>query len=316
MDIITSQLKNFAKIHKTIQSIENLLKSLGVTEFYSISEDEIRCTCPIHGGDNNTAFVAYPKYGIFICYSHNCHELKSNKLIDLPKLCKQKVDLTKIEKPTKIILVNSKKQKITQFELKYFFSYRDYQVSRGIPETPLFSYFDKHNQYYMKDRAVFLLWNYEKTKILGISGRGIKDCVTPVWKHVLQKNESHCVYFPHSISYKGNTTCLLSEGIIDAIKLELALKIPSIGILGSSITFNKARKLVEYFDNFVIIPDHDFKSNKTNPGLEGAKKTLSILREFGKSAKIIRLVPDNYDKSVDPGDFEISKLSSLLKSQI
>lgn len=287
--------------------------SLGVENFHYITEEEIRCTCPIHGGDNNTSFVAYPQSGTFVCFSHNCHKIKSNKLKDLASLCKQKPDISKINPEKRVSFKDLKKQKITKFDIKKLKAYEDYQILRGIPKDPVFAYVDVDNFYYMKDRAVFILWDYEHDKIVGISGRALSGDMSPTWKHVLQKDESHCVYFPHTISYRGKTTCILSEGIIDAIKLEIATKLPSIGILNSAITYNKARKLIEIFDNFIIIPDHDFKDDSTNPGLKGAQKTIEILKEFGKTATIKRLVPDSYEKSVDPGDFDIPKLKFLLK---
>ena len=61
-----------------------LLESLGVSpdrETYK----EVRCACPIHGGDNKTAFRFNKDTRTWVCFTHKCHEVHGNDIIGLVK---------------------------------------------------------------------------------------------------------------------------------------------------------------------------------------------------------------------------------------
>lgn len=59
---------------KQIIDPKDVLISLGSVSANKISDsgDEIRCPCPIHGGDNRTSFVWKRSTGTWNCFSHGC----------------------------------------------------------------------------------------------------------------------------------------------------------------------------------------------------------------------------------------------------
>jgi 5S rRNA maturation endonuclease (ribonuclease M5) len=66
------------------EKIENLLDILGLTEI-KFNGKMLVGPCPIHGGDNNTAFNLYPDgdyyRGNWKCRTHNCHEVFKSSII-------------------------------------------------------------------------------------------------------------------------------------------------------------------------------------------------------------------------------------------
>lgn len=61
-----------------------LLNDLGIETSHQTSK-EIRCACPIHGGDNRTAFRFNKETRTWVCFTHKCHETFGNDIIGLIK---------------------------------------------------------------------------------------------------------------------------------------------------------------------------------------------------------------------------------------
>ncbi len=61
-----------------------LIESLGV-EVGHETPKEIRSTCPIHGGDNKTAFRFNKETRTWVCFTHKCHDIHGNDVIGLIK---------------------------------------------------------------------------------------------------------------------------------------------------------------------------------------------------------------------------------------
>lgn len=59
-----------------------LLESLGFV-VSSHSSGELRSSCIIHGGDNETSFRFNKKINTWVCFSHRCHEQYGNDIIGL-----------------------------------------------------------------------------------------------------------------------------------------------------------------------------------------------------------------------------------------
>lgn len=58
------------------EKIDFILTALGVDIDASTFgyDDEVRCACPVHGGDNDTAFSYSMRYKQWRCYTKRCHE--------------------------------------------------------------------------------------------------------------------------------------------------------------------------------------------------------------------------------------------------
>jgi 5S rRNA maturation endonuclease (ribonuclease M5) len=61
-----------------------LLTSLGVSVDKETPK-EVRCECPIHGGDNKTAFRFNKETRTWVCFTKKCHEVFGNDIIGLIK---------------------------------------------------------------------------------------------------------------------------------------------------------------------------------------------------------------------------------------
>ena len=61
-----------------------LLNDLGINTDHQ-THKEVRSTCPIHKGDNRTAFRFNKETKTWVCFTHKCHELYGNDVIGLIK---------------------------------------------------------------------------------------------------------------------------------------------------------------------------------------------------------------------------------------
>jgi hypothetical protein len=61
-----------------------LLENLGITIDHETYK-EIRCSCPVHKGDNKTAFRFNKDTRTWVCFTHKCHESHGNDIIGLIK---------------------------------------------------------------------------------------------------------------------------------------------------------------------------------------------------------------------------------------
>ena len=71
-------------IDEANENIEDILYTIGIEEYYNNNGD-IRCACPVHDGDNDSAFSYNTHYKIWKCFSHGCHE-EGQTIIDLVRL--------------------------------------------------------------------------------------------------------------------------------------------------------------------------------------------------------------------------------------
>lgn len=69
---------------KSTVDVEYLLSDLGF-DITRQSHKEVRCACPIHGGDNQTAFRFNKETRTWVCFTHKCHEIHGNDIIGLIK---------------------------------------------------------------------------------------------------------------------------------------------------------------------------------------------------------------------------------------
>jgi DNA primase len=74
--------KNKLQVLKDTIDPHYFLKELGFSDFRETPK-EIRCACPIHGGDNTTAFRFNKETRTWVCFTHKCHENYDNDAIGL-----------------------------------------------------------------------------------------------------------------------------------------------------------------------------------------------------------------------------------------
>ena len=96
MESLTDPQKNSMKRQAT-DKIREIFETLDLGSFYE-AENKLIGTCPVHDGDNTTAFninvdPTSEYYGVWFCNSHGCHEDHGNDIIGLIKgVLEQKTD--------------------------------------------------------------------------------------------------------------------------------------------------------------------------------------------------------------------------------
>jgi len=53
--------------------IQNIIEFFGLD--LRLSGNKLIGCCPVHKGDNKSAFNLWPRSGFWVCRSHNCHEV-------------------------------------------------------------------------------------------------------------------------------------------------------------------------------------------------------------------------------------------------
>jgi DNA primase len=295
-----------------------LLKMLGIENFIIISDEEIRCSCPIHKGDNPTSFVIYPKSNRFVCYSKKCHEDIGGTLENL--LAHFKITLEEFKNKIKDISdeveishhINQQKKvkkKTYNLSIDYLEPYKEYQESRGIISDKIFSYKLAKATIPLENRAIFIAYNIHGKKILGFTGRWLGEEVEgyPKWKHIWKADVNSILYFPHTVQYKAGDLFFICEGPIDAIKLELASGIPTAACLGSNLNVKKAETIIKLSEKFIIFADND----DNGAGIKGANSSANLLKRYGRKCEIV-VVPDVHDV----GEMSIPDLKSYINKNI
>lgn len=95
----------------------------------SVTSGEIRCACPIHNGDNSTAFSFDRFEKIFTCFSHNCCSSKRRDVITFLMEVRNYTFKEAIEVLANLAgvqLSEQQKDNISQFEKHYMLSYSRY----------------------------------------------------------------------------------------------------------------------------------------------------------------------------------------------
>jgi DNA primase len=65
--------------HECINRIEQILEYFGIE--YKDNGSYFSMACPVHGGTKNTSCCIYKNSGVYICYSHKCHNETGKDLI-------------------------------------------------------------------------------------------------------------------------------------------------------------------------------------------------------------------------------------------
>lgn len=80
---------------------------------------------------------------------------------------------------------------------------------------------------------------------------------------------------------------IVTEGEIDAITLHAECGLPAVGVPGASSWRKHYRRLLEGFNDVVILTDNDVKSNGSNPGRDLALK----IKDSISQSRIVSLPP-------------------------
>lgn len=315
--------------------------------------------CPLHGGaDNPTAFNLYKNTGVWACRTHGCEQIFKSTTIGLIRglLSKHKLGWDG-DRHTKIVSFPETLKFIEEFSNtlpnKQMYSapkqiaqptkgvelnlpirvYMEgvecpaqYYLDRGFSEKVLEEY--KVGYYFapgkeMHNRVIVPLFNDEKTRIIGCTGRIIYDkCIVcegfhssddlcadrlkepwkfQKWKHNKGLIKSNYLYnwWDARCFIKNKKEIILVEGPSEVWKLEECGVHNSMAIFGSNLSLAQQEKIKSLdIENIKIIVDNDEAGHKVFQKVEKA------LPDF----KIEKLVPP----SNDLGDLEHDEVLELI----
>lgn len=213
-----------------------------------------RGRCPIHGGDNDTAFHYNEATGRWRCYTHGCHNLVDRN--DLKGLAKHlgwrlnTVQSIKVVKKKSEIVLDRVAVEDAGVTDTYF-------TSRGfLPQTSAFFEAFKCNNpsHPLFGRSVIPLKN-DEGMVVGYSGRTSVGSMVK-WLHY-PKNlvKSEILYnLHHAKSFiQAHHTIILTEGILKVWRLWEAKICCSVATLGTSFSDKQFGLLNKYGVNKIIL---------------------------------------------------------------
>lgn len=327
---------------KLMSKISSLLDYFEIHD-YSTKDNMIAGPCPIHNGDNQSAFninidPSSEYYGSWFCNTKHCHEsgndvialvsqllstksYKSFSFVEVLRFCNEftknvKLDFTyqnnKQDELSKILERNNNskiKGRHSKEQVRSRLSFPcKYYIERGFDENILDA-FDvgvcKDAKSEMYNRAVFPVYDENDQYMIGCVGRTVNGH-DQKWKNKKGFNKASFLYnYGKAIKEIGRScTIILVEGQGDVIKLHMAGIKNAVGIFGSHLSDSQVFLLQKSGAlNVVIMTDNDET---------GSKCREEIKEKLKYSFNIFDVItPTN-----DIGDMTIEEIDEIIKPQM
>ena len=259
-----------------------------------VRDDMIRCTCPIHGGDNKTAFVWNLSTHLWFCHvckiggdlirlhaivNDKSEKNEFNAIVD--EVCgmlgidKSKLNYDKIlsgqrkELRSWINFVNKGKLINRQFDINMLGTHKNVSSYKTFTKDIL----DRHDVFYAKDlnRIAFPIKD-ENDIIVGASCRSLQANDKIKWLHRPKGIDTGIVlYNLNNVIKIGATTVYVVEGITDVLSLKALGILNVVCSFGCGLTDEQIDLLSKYFIEVIIFYDNDIA------GLKGSVKAIKDL---------------------------------------
>lgn len=304
----------YIKENITEEMFIEYLNKIGAKNLRKIG-DVYRSTCPIHNGDNDTAFTFNPEKMLFNCFSHcgggDIFDLFAMiNDMDIEREFSRVVKLTAEEFKTDIsnfdlneveygykketleylkYLAGKKEIFNLQYDLSVLGSRFALEEYRGISKENLI----KHGVSFAKDlnRVCFEIKN-EDGEVVGASLRAVGD-EKPKWVHRPKSIKTGMLlYNLDNVLKKGFRQIIVVEGIMDCLNLVAQGIENVVCTFGDRITEEQKMIIIKHFEEVVIGFDNDLA------GLKAKKKYIE------KTKKIINTKVLLYDAK-DPGELDL-----------
>lgn len=314
------------------RNIAKVFNALGLTDFVDHG-DFINSSCPIHGGDNPTAFSWSYDLNIYKCFTNHCDEkygsdvfglvaaitgknfIESVKWVD-EILKSNKVRSVSASDDDFIRKIRSRKRKQAAASENYYPEEAldkllpcDYLQKRGFSDEIISRYqigkVDNLESPF-HNRVVIPIRGYD-CKIIGFTGRTLDPDYSkhniPKWRHDDGFGKSFSMFnlceARESIQMLG--TAIIVEGPLDCLKLEMAEYHNSVALLGTSMSIEQRNMLLQCgAQRLILALDAD------DAGKKGADR---IKKQYGEIFSIEEVT--GYSKDV--GDLTVEELHDLFK---
>jgi len=323
---------------KEYTDIGTLLEALGVGGRIKERKSEFRGPCPVHGGDNKTAFVFFKDSKRWECFSHKCDEDYSNDVfgfvmairkcsfLDAVKFVESITPIAKdpskyrryrrrLEDKKFIEKYVSKVHKPDCVSEEHLRRYKHFRSglfnSEGFSDDTL-NYFEVGGGYIDEQgcqRDVIPLRNDEGV-LEGYSLRDIRKELLKEeedYKYIITEgtNKDRLLYNLHNVAGLGVFGVLvLVEGFKAVWRLYDYGIYNVAAVMGSKVTHGQIDILCKYpFDRVVLFFDGDV------PGIKGATTSALLLRNYIKHIDVVY----STDEGKDPADLTKEQVYSYLK---
>lgn len=332
---------DLAEVRNIIEEYDTvILESLG------LSPDKygnVTTCCPVHGGDNETAFTYKAKIKKWGCWTHQCHSKTSSDLIGLIQGLKRYSFQDAIRYIMEITgKVVGEVSDINELQRKLFIRNKLRGMEGDEPEKifdkTLLGHLDPNVEYFigrgfqlqtLKDFAAFYCDNMRKPlygracltifnandDIIGFTGRKTKTIdpaddnkQLPKWKHMPLdiKTTRHLFGLNRAKKYiKDTGTAILVEGPLDTMRMHEAGFYQTVSTFGNNFSTEQRQLLMKHGAKTVIMA--------FDPDTGGDIGTANIIQNA-------RLFFNTYDirefLDNDPGDLPPNVLAEKLKGEV
>jgi DNA primase len=304
-----------------------LLSSLGIRTDRETPK-EIRCECPIHGGDNKTAFRFNKETRTWVCFTKKCHDVFGNDVVGLIKALTGKDFMDAVEHLRELAgdvdgvdFITAKRQRemeafmrsnehvtekpksVNQKSLDIFKTLRSgFFAKQGFKQSTL-DYFEIAGGWQDKQgliRDIIPIRN-DIGELVAYSLRDIRENAgDDDYKYILTPgfDKQNCLYnLEKAQEYAENMPIVVVEGFKSVWRLyEYGIK-NVVATMGAGITEGQEALLCTYaFKGIVIMFDNDIAGvTSTIKALESLKGKLDTIPVFIQEV-------DEDGKGLDPAD--------------
>jgi 5S rRNA maturation endonuclease (ribonuclease M5) len=315
-----------------------LLESLGVKLDHE-SYKEIRCACPVHGGDNKTAFRFNKETHTWVCFTHKCHEIYGNDIIGLIKavtgrdfvesvrhltfLTGDANEVDYIESKRKREMSNFiksydnitlKPESVNEQSLNKFKTLRsNFFIRQGFKSTTL-DYFEISGGWKDKQgiiRDIIPIRN-DKNELVSYSLRDIRENADQDFKYIFTPgfDKDNCLYnLNRAQEYGDNLPIIVVEGFKSVWRLyEYGIK-NVVATMGAGITEGQQLLLCRFALKGVVIMNDNDKA-----GVDGTIKALADLNGRLDISPVFIQEIDKNGKGLDPSDLTQQQVYEYLET--
>lgn len=309
--------------------VEKILRHYNVD--FKYFGDYIRCACPIHNGDNPTAFVINEDF-LWSCHTGGCGAgdvftfIEQMEDLDFPKAVKKVAEILEIDIEN-LIIAERKNDYLKEVEkfLKYIKSKKkkkaldEYVPKAELTQVRSFRNFDektlqkfelkyaKEIELDKKDGGIFKLYErlvipiYVNDVQIGVSIRKIRAKDNPKWFHAPHTMETGNILY-NIDNCKNDSEIIVCEGMFDVWSWYEA-GYNAICTFGAHLSEEQYRMLLRTGKNIIWCYDGD------NAGLEATKKAVQMMK-YKTNQWIIHL-----PEGADPGNCSPDDLRELYKQK-
>ena len=309
--------------------VEKILRHYNVD--FKYFGDYIRCACPIHNGDNPTAFVINEDF-LWSCHTGGCGAgdvftfIEQMEDLDFPKAVKKVAEILEIDIEN-LIIAERKNDYLKEVEkfLKYIKSKKkkktlnEYVPKAELTQVRSFRNFDektlkkfelkyaKEIELDKKDGGTFKLYErlvipiYVNDVQIGVSIRKIRAKDNPKWFHAPHTMETGNILY-NIDNCKSDSEIIVCEGMFDVWSWYEA-GYNAVCTFGAHLSEEQYRMLLRTGKNIIWCYDGD------NAGLEATKKAVQMMK-YKTNQWVIHL-----PEGADPGNCSPDDLRELYKQK-